>query len=246
MTKLSHYDHTGKKLTDLTVNEAIFAVKISPALLAQAASMYQDRLHQHTHKVKTRGEVALTTAKWFRQKGTGRARHGAKSAHIFVGGGVAHGPTGARPAVRTLPVKMRRLSIIGALSNRANDQVISIVSGLDQIKAKTSDVSKLLQTIKSPNKSVLLLIGKTHPNLLKASSNLHSLTTVNYQQTNTLQLLRARQILIDQDALSLLETWLLPKKTSSNIVTKTVTSKTKTTKTIKAKTARLPKLPKSN
>src|SRR5688572_24665900 len=106
MTKLNYVDHLGKKLEDLKVSEALFAAKVSPALIAQAVRVYQDRQHQHTSKVKTRGEISLTTAKWFKQKGTGRARHGAKSAHIFVGGGVAHGPDGIRGASLTLPVKM--------------------------------------------------------------------------------------------------------------------------------------------
>lgn len=72
----------------------IFATKPNQALLAQAVQIYLARARQASAKVKTRSEVNRTKKKWFKQKGTGNARHGARTAGIFVGGGVAHGPNG--------------------------------------------------------------------------------------------------------------------------------------------------------
>lgn len=207
MTKLNQIDQTGKKLQDLQVSDALFAAKVSPALMAQAVRIYQDRQHQHTSKVKTRGEVSLTTAKWFRQKGTGRARHGAQSAHIFVGGGVAHGPDGLRPAGKKLNLKMRRLSLIGALTSKAGANQVTIISGLDQVTPKTNSLTTLLKALKL-NSNVLLFTAKPYPGLLKASANLSSLRSTFYKQAHLLTVLTAKHLLIDKEALTDLETWL--------------------------------------
>ncbi len=216
MTKVTHIDHTGKELPKLTLSDQIFAAKVNPTLMAQAIRVYLDRQHQHTSKTKTRGEVALTTAKWFKQKGTGRARHGSQAAPIFVGGGVAHGPTGVRAAAKTLPAKMRRLSLIGALSDKAQNSKITIISDLDKISSKTSDINKMLKAL-GLTKKILLLTAKPYEKLVKASSNLTSLNTSYYQKVNTLRVLSSNHLLIDQEALSSIETWLLPAKKKAQV-----------------------------
>lgn len=228
--KLTQVDHTGKKLEELLVSDALFDAKVNESLMAQAIRVYQDRLHQHTHKVKGRGEINMTTAKWFKQKGTGRARHGAQSAPIFVGGGVAHGPTGVRASGKVLPLKMKRLSILGALTQKAKDNKILVVTGLDQITAKTSNLSKLLKTLEL-KKKVLVLTAKAYENLLKASSNIKDLKAVNYQQVNIVQVLRSHHLLIDDQALPSLEAWLVSKKAVAK--PETAKPKAKTTKKTK-------------
>src|SRR5688572_2755339 len=181
MTKLTHFNHAGKKLEDLAVSQDLFAAKISPALMAQAVRVSMDRAHQHTSRTKRRGDVNLTTAKWFKQKGTGRARHGSQSAPIFVGGGVAHGPDGFQHFPKTLPVKMRRLSIIGALTDKAKNDKVMIISGLEKISNKTKELDNLLDKLNS-TKKVLLLTAKPYAGLLKASSNINYLCSTHYQK----------------------------------------------------------------
>ena len=95
--KINCYNIQGKEVAKWDFKEAELG-KSSPTLLAQAIRVYQSNSHQKTSAVKTRGEVVGSTKKIYRQKGTGNARHGAKYAPVFVGGGIAHGPKAIRPA----------------------------------------------------------------------------------------------------------------------------------------------------
>lgn len=141
--KVNLYSHKGKASTLALPKE--FSEKINEALLAQALHVYRDRTHVGTSRVKTRAEVDLTKAKWYRQKGTGRARHGAKSAPIFVGGGVAHGPKGVK-RILDLPKKMKRKALLSALSLKAKEGKISAAKDLSTIK-KTKDAQELVNEV---------------------------------------------------------------------------------------------------
>src|SRR3990167_4620035 len=109
MPKADTYSSKGTKQEGVNLPKALFGEKQNDKLLAQAIHVYRDRQHLGNSKVKTRGEVTATTRKWYRQKGTGRARHGAVSAPLFVGGGVAHGPKGINRHNLRLNAKLQHL-----------------------------------------------------------------------------------------------------------------------------------------
>lgn len=207
MATANLYDTTGKKLKPATLPKEVFAVEVNPTLVTQAIHVYRTNQSQHTSKTKTRGEINLTKAKWFRQKGTGRARHGAQSAPIFVGGGVAHGPKGIAPRNRKLNKKMRLASLRSVLTQLANDKKITIISGLDKLDAKTSKLDSLLTKLELNHKT-LLLTDKPTTNLKKASNNLNYLQINHTTLTNIYNLLTAKHLLIDQDSLNTLKAWL--------------------------------------
>ncbi len=102
--------------TKKTPDFSLFNQEVSPALLAQAIHIYQENSHQGVAKTKTRGEVDLTKHKAYKQKGTGGARHGAKSSPIYVGGGVVFGPTGYKNTPLSLNQKMKVKALLGILS----------------------------------------------------------------------------------------------------------------------------------
>lgn len=143
MSKVSLYNIKTGKTTKVTLPKE-FSAKENKALLAQALHVYRANSHTGSSRVKSRGEVARTTAKWFRQKGTGHARHGARSAPIFVGGGVAHGPKGTSVSL-TLPSKMRKKARDVALSMKAKNENVMVVDGLSTLKntksAKNGEVT---------------------------------------------------------------------------------------------------------
>lgn len=145
MAKINKYTLKGKASTAVDLPKE-FVGEENSALLAQALHVYRDRLHAGTSMVKTRGEIARTTKKWFRQKGTGNARHGARSAPIFVGGGVAHGPKGVK-RVLTLPKKMRRKALSAALAVKQSEKAISAFEGIASFK-KTKDAQELVSIIR--------------------------------------------------------------------------------------------------
>ena len=110
----------------MTLPKGLFDVKVSPALLAQAVRVYLANQRRAHAKTKTRAEVAKTTAKMYKQKGTGRARHGSYAAPVFVGGGISHGPDGRQNQHKEMPRKMRRLAMLGALTEKAKDKKVEI------------------------------------------------------------------------------------------------------------------------
>lgn len=215
MLKTNLYDHTGKVIKEVTLPNSLFAVKVDPALLAQALHVYRVNSHQGTSRVLSRGEVERTKAKWYKQKGTGRARHGARSAPLFVGGGVAHGPKGLKAANLKLTDKMKRLSTLAVLFKLAQKNQVSLISNLDKISAKTKDLTTLLDQLKSTTRTILLT-AKTYENLKRSAKNIKIINLLPYAQINAYALLNTKQLIIDESALELMQKWLNPKLSTKN------------------------------
>lgn len=207
MSKALSYDHLGKQLAEVTLPAALFDVKVSEKLIAQAIHVYRSNSHQGFSKIKGRGEVDRTTAKWYKQKGTGRARHGARSAPIFVGGGVTFGPRNINAGNLKLTQKMKRLSLLGVFSNLAAGKV-TLVNGFDKLEPKTSALSNLLTKMNTTIKPTILL-AKTYPNVISAASNIKSINVIPYSQANAYLILNTRHLIIDESALDLLKAWLV-------------------------------------
>ena len=112
----------------------------------QAYVRQRANARQGTHSTLSRGQVRMTGAKWYRQKGTGRARHGAQSAPIFVGGGLAFGPK-PRDYSKKMPKKMRRGAIRSALSALVRDDQLVVVDKLDMDTPKTKEIRQVLQAL---------------------------------------------------------------------------------------------------
>jgi large subunit ribosomal protein L4 len=144
MSKANVYSAKGVKTTPYSLPQA-FGEKENLNLLAQSLRVYEDRLHPGLAKAKTRAEVERTKKKWYRQKGTGGARHGARSAPIFVGGGVTHGPRGIK-RVLELPSKMKKRALNVALSLKAKEGQVILVDKISTL-TKTADVQNLLNKI---------------------------------------------------------------------------------------------------
>jgi large subunit ribosomal protein L4 len=160
MTEITVFSNKGqiKKIT------ASFSKKASNlAALAQALRVYFDRKHPHLGRVKTRGEVNKSTRKIYRQKGTGGARHGAKSAPIFVGGGIAHGPTRVSRRLY-LPKSIKRTALETALSTKLQAGRVAGIEDIDSFK-KTSDAQRIIDAIRKALKvdhaaRIALIVGR--------------------------------------------------------------------------------------
>ena len=151
MNKIDVYSIDASKKGDI-LTPANFKEKLNLELLSQAIRVYGDRKHPGLNKTKTRGEVRISTRKIYRQKGTGFARHGAKSAPIFVGGGIAHGPTVIK-RILTLSSKMRKKALAMALTAKLEDGDIIAVDSLKFFK-KTKEVAKFIDKISKKLKKV--------------------------------------------------------------------------------------------
>lgn len=187
MTKVNVYSVSQDAVTKATLPK-VFAEPENMALLAQAIHVYRAREHAGLSKVKTRSEVVRTTKKWYRQKGTGRARHGARSAPIFVGGGVAHGPKGVKRK-RVLPRKMKQKALRVALGVKARDKRIVFVKGLSLLK-KTKDAQSLLdkiilgEKISSKNPRFTFIISDRNSVKSRFLRNMAKVRTMSYKSLN--------------------------------------------------------------
>ena len=198
-------DINGKKVGSKILPKTLFGVEVRPKLMTQALRVYVDRQHQGTRRVKTRGEVSLTSAKVWRQKGTGRARHGSRRAPIFVGGGKAHGPKGEITSLR-LNKKMRRLALLSSLSEKAKNKSIVVVSGIEKMKPKTSQAIKILQKVAGfeTGDSILLVMPEKLGNVVLAHRNLTGVMTTQARQLNIYEIVRHKKLVLMEESIGVI------------------------------------------
>lgn len=158
---------------------SVFSVEVKPSLIAQAIHVYQENSHRGVSKTKTRGEINATKKKVYKQKGTGNARHGAKSAPIFVGGGVPFGPTGLGSAPKSLNQKMKLQALIGVLSLYQKENRLFMVNASDIKESSTKSAQKVL----GADKAAFVFFGET-AGTLQAISNLSNITILSARRLN--------------------------------------------------------------
>ncbi len=202
MIQATVYDLEGKAAGKISLPEEYFGAKVNKALLAQARRVYLSNQRQAHAKVKTRSGVDRTKAKWFRQKGTGRARHGSRSAPIFVGGGVAHGPTGTQNYKMRLPTKMRKMALASALTTKVAAKEVMVAEGLEKLTGKTGELIKLLREIfpKEKGKISLVLAAKS-AKTSQAARNIANLNLGLAKSLNAYEILASGKILFSREAI---------------------------------------------
>jgi len=200
------YDVKGKVVGKRVLRKDIFEVKVNNALMAQAVRVYLANQRAGGASTKTRGEVNKTKAKAWRQKGTGRARHGAKSAPIWVGGGVAFGPK-PRDFSLTLPKKMKQRALASALTSKLKDEAIKVVDGLEKLSPKTKTVSIALDAVNGKVKSrkILLVIPGKVESVQRAARNIAGVTIRQVSFLNTYEVLNSGTLLFMKDSVTKLE-----------------------------------------
>lgn len=177
----------------------------SERLISQAAMKFLSNQRKAQAKAKTRAEVTGSGAKIWRQKGTGRARHGDRQAPIFVGGGKSHGPTGTQNYHLNLPQKMNKKAIFGVLSQKIKEKNIFLLDNLAFKKTKEalSFLNKTKEELSVKGK-VLLLCGHNE-GIKKAFRNLSEVEILDTENINVYRLLKRKTIFLTLQALSELE-----------------------------------------
>jgi large subunit ribosomal protein L4 len=196
----------GDQVGTIELPADIFEVEVNPGLMHQAYVRQMANARLGTHKTKTRGEVKRTTAKWYRQKGTGRARHGSRSAPIFVGGGVAHGPQ-PRDYAKRMPRKMRRQALRCTLSALAAADQIVVVDELTLDAPKTSAMREALRSLVGDS-SALVLVSESNPAVENSVRNLSNAPTLHAAYLNVRDLLSHDRVIISQGALDVIKSFL--------------------------------------
>jgi large subunit ribosomal protein L4 len=201
--KVNVKNFDGENVEELSLNDQVFAIEPNTVVMHQALVRQQANARLGTHKTKTRGEVRGTTAKWYRQKGTGRARHGDRKANIFVGGGQVHKPR-PRSYTKNMPRKMRRLALRSALSAKAAADEIIVLDELSFDKPATTQVLKLLDNLEIEGSAVILL-PERNENVEKSARNLQDVKTLRASYLNIRDLLGYDFVIMPKSAVSVVE-----------------------------------------
>ena len=196
----------GVTVEELELRDDIFGIEPNKAVMHQALVRQQANARLGTHSTKTRSEVRGTGAKWYRQKGTGRARHGDRKANIMVGGGQAHRPK-PRDYSQKMPRKMRRLALRSALSAKAAAEQIVILDQLAFAAPKTIEILQLLDNLDIPGSAVVLL-PEHNENVEKSVRNLPDVKTIRAHYLNIRDLLGHNYVIMTKDAVSTIESFL--------------------------------------
>ena len=204
------FDTKGKVKDTMQLPKEIFGAEVNKKLLAQAVRIYLSNKRRGTVSTKTRGQVRGSTRKIYRQKGTGRARHGGIRAPIFVGGGLAHGPKPKDHSL-SLPKKMKKQALFSALSAVYQNNGVKVIGGLGKMPSKTKTFAKVLEKIllsdpKSKMKKEILLIGtQGFENVDRAARNIKGVALIKATQLNAYDVLRHNVLVFPQEAVSVLE-----------------------------------------
>ncbi len=193
------YNSAGNEVSQVELPPDVFEAKINVGLMHQAFVRQLANARQGSHSTLSRGEVRATGAKWYRQKGTGRARHGAQSAPIFVGGGLAFGPK-PRDYSKRMPKKMRRSAIRSTLSALVRDDQLMIVDDLSIDVPKTSVMREMISSLVG-DQSALLVVTAGQDALRKGVSNLSNAHTLVANYLNIRDLLKYDKVIMSLDAL---------------------------------------------
>ena len=206
--KIDVLNMQGEKVDTAELPEAVFKAQVKPDLMHQALVRQKANARLGTHKTKTRSEVAGGGIKPWRQKGTGRARHGSIRSPIWVGGGKAHTPR-PRDYEQRMPRKMRRAALRSALSLKAGNQQITVLDELKMSGPKTKEIAGMLRNL-SGGQSALILLPEKLEGVEKSVRNLRDFKTVRAQYVNVRDLLQFERLILPLQAVGMLQAFLDP------------------------------------
>ena len=192
-------DAAGKKSKDVTLEESVFAAEIKPHVVHETVRAEMNADRRGTRAAKSRGLVAGGRAKPWRQKGTGRARQGTRTAPHWVGGGVVFGPHPRSHDVK-MNSKMRRAALRGVLSAKRADDALRVVEGFDLDAIGTRPFMERLAGWNAGGKVLLVLAGRD-PVVERSARNVREVRVLLADSLNVVDLLQADTIVLTRDAL---------------------------------------------
>jgi large subunit ribosomal protein L4 len=197
-------DMSGEKVEEVELRDDIFAMPINGSLMHQALVRQLANARLGTHKTKTRGEVSGGGRKPWRQKGTGRARHGSIREPQWRGGGTVFGPR-PRSYRQKMPRKMRRLALKSALSVKAADGQIMVLDALEMLEPRTREMEAILDNLDMYS-TALILLPEQNTNVEKSANNLPYVKTLRAQYLNVRDILGYDYLIMPLGALKVIET----------------------------------------
>jgi len=192
------YNLTGEVVKNVEISDRVFAVPFNEGVVHQVLVAQRANARQGTASTKTRGQVAGSTRKIFRQKGTGYARAGSRRSPLRRGGGIIFGPQ-PRSYRQAIPKKMRRLALRCVLSAKLRDGELKILEDLAFAEPKTKKMRQMLDAL-GADSSVLVITNEPENNAIKSARNLPGIKTMPVNLINVLDILSHQMLLITEEA----------------------------------------------
>ena len=202
MPKVGLYNIEGSQIGDMELNASVFEVPVNEAAMHQVILALLANKRQGTQSAKTRAEVRGGGAKPWRQKGTGRARHGSTRSPIWAHGGVAFAPK-PRSYRMSIPKSMKRVAMKSALSSKVKDETLMVLDSLKMEAPKTKTIAELLK--KLDVKKALIVTGDVEMNAYKSVRNMDGVTLVPCNNINVYDIIKYETLILTQDAVKKLE-----------------------------------------
>lgn len=200
MASLKVYDASGKEVDTYEIDADAIAPKISKQLLHDVVVMYQANQRQGSHHARTRSEVAGSTKKMYRQKGTGNARAGSRRTNIRRGGGVAK-TIRPRDYSYRLPRKAIKAATRMAIASKINDGQVVVVDKLAFDQPKTKEMAGVLKALGLETMTTLVATAALDVGVYKSGRNIAGVEVSPVRELNALSVLKPRRLLVTRDAL---------------------------------------------
>ncbi len=200
------YDQEGREAGKIQLPVGIFGVKRSRSLIHQAAVAQMANSRQVLAHTKDRSEVRGGGKKPWRQKGTGRARHGSIRSPLWRGGGITFGPTKERNFSKKINKKMRRKALLAVLSGKVRDNELIILDKLQISSPKTKEMVKIvggLAKIKEDiKKGALIVLAEKDNNIIRAAKNISKFETIGINSLNVVDLLKRKYLIMTKEGIN--------------------------------------------
>lgn len=199
LLKIKVYDLNNKEVEDLSVPTSIFGVELKTDIVAKVVNWQLSNKRQGSHKVKERNEISGSTAKIYRQKGTGRARHGSKKVVQFKGGGVVHGPR-VRTHNKKIPAKVKKHAIRILLSSKLKDGNLKVINKLESKNIKTKSMIEKFNKL-GLSSATFVDEDSINKNFLLSIRNIKNVDFLSIKGLNAVQILKRDTLVVSLSAI---------------------------------------------
>jgi large subunit ribosomal protein L4 len=206
------YDKTGKEIKQIQLPKEIFGVTLNSDLVYQVLLAQRAMRRQGTANTKGRGEVRGGGKKPWKQKGTGRARHGSSRSPIWIGGGVTFGPTKEKNYKQKINKQMKRKALFMVLSSKAKNGSLVVLDDLKIEEPKTKVVAGIISKLPVKNSSCLMAFPSMSEKALLAARNIVNIKTIQARELNVLEILNSKYLLLPEESLKIIEETFLNQK----------------------------------
>jgi large subunit ribosomal protein L4 len=204
--KVDLYNLKNEVVGTAELPDTVFGVAWKPALVKQVLAAQMANRREPWAHAKDRSEVSGGGKKPWRQKGTGRARHGSTRSPLWSGGGKAHGPRNDRDYSQKVNVKMKRLALFSVLSRKAKEQEVKVFDSLAVSVPKTREIAPRLRAMisispKTKKMDILIIPAAENKNIFRAARNLEKVKVLGAESLNVYDALNYKHVFVDQEAL---------------------------------------------